>query len=171
MVIIEALYQQDPFWIWLGVASTFVALNLATGSPLMMWPGVAAALIAVVEIFRVRLGLQIEALIFLGLIALLYGTVLLRMPKGAVTAGAANVRARQPMTGDAMGQVQQTGRLVGRIARANGEFNNGVGRVWIDEAEWGAELDGAWDTLPDGEPVRVTKVIGGIRLQVRPVHT
>lgn len=171
MAIIEALYQQDPFWIWLAVASTFVALNLATGSPLMMWPGVAAALIALIEIFNVRLGLHVEALIFLALLTLLYGVVFLRLPKGAVLAGAANVRARETLTGDGMGQMQQTGRLIGRIARANGEFNNGVGRVWIDEAEWGAELEGADETLPDGEPVRVTKVIGGIRLQVRALHS
>lgn len=171
MAIIDALYQQDPFWIWLAVASVFVALNLATGSPLLMWPGVAAALIAAMDIFSVRLGLHVEALIFLALVTLLYGVLFLRLSKETVLAGAADVQARATLTGDGMGQMRQTGRLVGRIARANGEFNNGVGRVWIDEAEWGAELEGADETLPDGEPVRVTKVMGGIRLQVRPLHS
>jgi hypothetical protein len=40
--------------------------------------------------------------------------------------------------------------------------------VWIDDAEWAAELD-AGEEVARGEPVRVVKVIGGVRLQVHPL--
>ena len=60
----------------------------------------------------------------------------------------------------------RTGRLIGRIGRTTGEFANGVGRVWIDGSEWGAELDSE-EILPPETPVRVMGVTGGVRLQVR----
>jgi len=66
-----------------------------------------------------------------------------------------------------MGTVDRTGRLVGRIGRTTSEFANGVGRVWIEGAEWAAELEGHEDDLPPEAPVRITRVIGGVRLQVR----
>ncbi len=38
--------------------------------------------------------------------------------------------------------------------------------MWIDGAEWAAELDGD-DELPPETPVRVMRVTGAVRLQVR----
>ena len=105
------------------------------------------------------------------MVGVLYGVALLRQPRTVVATShptPARRRAARPVAG----RQEQTGRLVGRIARSSGEFANGVGRVWIDGAEWGAELDPAGgEALADGEPVRVVKVIGGIRLQVRPITT
>lgn len=164
---LEALYLQDPFWIWLAVAAFFVALNLAAGVSLLMWPAGAAAIVATLELFGAPLGLMGEAGVFLGLLAVAGAIALLRMPRAVVAATdpTSNIRPSKA----AAGRPEQTGRLVGRIARSSGEFANGVGRVWIDGAEWAAELDGA-ETLEDAQPVRVTKVIGGVRLQVHPLH-
>jgi membrane protein implicated in regulation of membrane protease activity len=66
-----------------------------------------------------------------------------------------------------MGTVDRTSRLVGRIGRTTGEFANGVGRVWIEGAEWAAELESGEDGVPPEAPVRVTRVVGGVRLQVQ----
>jgi membrane protein implicated in regulation of membrane protease activity len=172
MAILEALYQQDPFWVWLAVASLFVALNLATGSSLLMWPGVAAALVATLEVAGVRLGLQAEAGVFVALSAAMLGVVALRVPRTVVAAGEP-ARRTKPAKGARTGTVEQgeSGRLIGRIGRSSSEFANGVGRVWIDGAEWAAELDGAGEILPEGEPVRILKVVGGVKLQVCPIHT
>jgi membrane protein implicated in regulation of membrane protease activity len=175
MAILEALYQQDPFWIWLAVSSLFVALNLATGSSLLMWPGVAAALVATLEVAGVRLGLEAEGGLFVGLSAAMLAVVALRVPR-PVVAAADPLRRSGAKPGKpgkvATGTVEQgeSGRLIGRIGRASSEFNNGVGRVWIDGAEWAAELDGA-EVLAEGEPVRITKVVGGIKLLVCSIHT
>jgi len=166
MALIDALYQQDPFWIWLAVASLFVALNLATGSSLLMWPGVAAALVAVLEVAGLRLGLIVEGWVFVGLSAAMLAVVALRAAPRTVVAAAEPARRTKPGK-VSTGTVEQgeSGRLIGRIGRASSEFANGVGRVWIDGSEWAAELDGA-EVLPEGEPVRITKVVGGIKLQV-----
>jgi len=173
MAILEALYQQDPFWIWLALASLFVALNLATGSSLLMWPGVAAALVATLEVVGVRLGLEAEAGLFVGLSAAMLAVVAFRVPRTVVAAGDPVRRTKAVKPGRiATGTVEQgeSGRLLGRIGRASSEFANGVGRVWIDGAEWAAELDGA-EVLAEGEPVRITKVVGGVKLLVHSIHS
>jgi membrane protein implicated in regulation of membrane protease activity len=164
MATLEALYLQDPFWLWLGLGCLFVALNLATGSALLMWPGIAAALVAVVELTGLRLGLAVEAGLFAVLCLAALGGGYVFSPRTVVMAGAAGAESRTSRA--ASGRQVQTGRLVGRIGRTSSEFVNGVGRVWIDGAEWGAEIDAGEIDLPEGEPVRVVRVIGGIRLQV-----
>ena len=67
------------------------------------------------------------------------------------------------------GTMDRTGRLVGRIGKTTGEFANGVGRVWIEGAEWGADLESG-EFLRSDTPVRVTRVSGGVRLQVRALN-
>ena len=165
MATLEALYLQDPFWIWLALSCLFVALNMATGAAALMWPGIAAALVAVIELVGLRLGLGVEAGIFTMIcLAVLAGGIMMN-PRAVVMAGVPNQDDRSS-AGQAAGRQGQTGRLIGRIGRTSSEFVNGVGRVWIDGAEWGAEIDAGEEDLPEGAPVRVTKVIGGIRLQV-----
>lgn len=164
MAAIEALYLQDPFWLWLALSCLFVSLNLATGSALLMWPALAAAAVALLELVGLRLGLAVEAGLFAALVLAAFAVLYARQPRTVVAAGPGESAPRS--TGRAApGRQDQTARLIGRIGRSTGEFVNGVGRVWIDGAEWGAELDSE-EVLPDGSPVRVVGVIGGIRLQV-----
>ena len=165
MATLEALYLQDPFWIWLGLSCLFVALNMATGSSVLMWPGIAAAVVAVIELTGLRLGLGVEAGVFAALCLAVLAGAYVRSPRTVVMAGIP-AEDERPASGAASGRQGQTGRLVGRIGRTTSEFVNGVGRVWIDGAEWGAEIDAGEDDLPEGAPVRVVRVIGGIRLQV-----
>jgi membrane protein implicated in regulation of membrane protease activity len=170
MAALEALYLQDPFWLWLGAGCLFVSLNLATGSSLLMWPAVAAAVVATLELVGLRLGLTVEVGVFAALCLAAGAVLVARIPRTEV-AGGGDIAPYKPAGKTAAGRQEQTGRLVGRIGRSSGEFVNGVGRVWIDGAEWGAELDSGEEVLPDGVPVRVTKVIGGIRLQVHALTT
>ena len=159
MEILQALYQQDPTWLWLSLASLFVALNLATGSGVLMWPAVAAAVVAALGLMGHRLGPIVEAGVFLGLSILMLAVVMARAARSPGRAASAG-----------QGGLAQPARLIGRIGRASGEFANGVGRVWIDGVEWAAELDAAGDTLPAGQPVRITRVVGGAKLQVHPLQ-
>ena len=172
MAVLNALYQQDPFWVWLALGCIFVALNLATGSSLLMWPALASVILALSELLGLRLGLTMEAGLFAGLCVAALAVGYLLTPRARVDAPArTSDSAGKGGARGASGRQDQTGRLVGRIGRTTSEFANGVGRVWIDGAEWGAELAGGEDGLPEGAPVRVIRVIGGIRLQVNALTT
>jgi membrane protein implicated in regulation of membrane protease activity len=165
------LYLQNPFWIWLAVGAVFVALDIATGWGKLIWPGVAAAILAFINLAHVRLGLPVEIVVFVGVsvAGVVLSLGLHRRPRAAPeNIPHTEKRAAAPAPEAAAGVSQdRTGRLVGRIGRTTGEFVNGVGRVWIDGAEWGAEIDAGDDVLPPDEPVRVTGVTGGVRLRVQ----
>ena len=172
MAVLDALYRQDPFWIWLAAGCLFVALNLATGTNRLMWPAVAAVLMALSELLGLRLGLTLEAGLFAGLTAAAVAGAYLLALRARVDARSPgrDRPVKGPVRTGASGGQDQSARLVGRIGRASSEFANGVGRVWIDGAEWRAELAGGEEGLPEGAPVRVVRVIGGIRLQVNALN-
>jgi membrane protein implicated in regulation of membrane protease activity len=46
MPTLQALYAQNPVWLWLTVSAFCIALNLATGWARMIWPMLAALLVA-----------------------------------------------------------------------------------------------------------------------------
>jgi membrane protein implicated in regulation of membrane protease activity len=172
MLTLYDLYLQNPFWVWLAVGAIFVALEIATGSGKLIWPGVVAAALAFINLADVRLGAPMEIAVFFSIsiigVALMAG-LHRRQPHASpdhVLQTERKAPLPTPVTLEAMGQ-DRTGRLIGRIGRTTGEFVNGVGRVWIDGAEWGAEIDVGDDVLPPDAPVRVMGVIGGVRLQVR----
>jgi membrane protein implicated in regulation of membrane protease activity len=160
MTVIQIIYGTAPYCLWLCVAGAALAAALASGSRLPMAAAVAAVATALVSVAAEGFGPVVETALFLALSAALVG-VMLRRPDGAS-------EERAPREVPAAERPTSPARLVGRIARSSGAFANGVGRVWIDGMEWAAELDGE-DVLPTGRPVRVTKVIGGVRLQVHPL--
>lgn len=165
MTTLEALYLQEPFWIWLASGALFVSLNLATGSSLLLWPSLAAAIVACVDLAGFRLGMAMEIGLFAVLTAIAFVVVYGLSPSAKVMAAGPAPSAHPTKT--AFGTPDQTARLIGRIGRTTGEFANGVGRVWIDGAEWAAELDSSEEDLAPETPVRVMRVVGAVRLQVR----
>jgi len=167
MSTLMALYQQAPYWVWLGVAGVFVIIALVTGVRSLLWPVLAAVVLAVMDLADIRLALSAEVALFLALtVAMFIVPKWLTTPRSAKVAGMESLSS--PRRGHReMGTVDRTGRLVGRIGRTTSEFSNGVGRVWIEGAEWAAELESGEDGVPPEAPVRVTRVIGGVRLQVQ----
>jgi membrane protein implicated in regulation of membrane protease activity len=166
------LYLQNPFWIWLAVGAIFVALDIVSGAGKLIWPAVAAAALAFINLADVRLGLSLEIGVFLAVsivgLALAFG---LNKRKPHASPDEALTERRTPSAEElAVANADRTGRLIGRIGRTTGEFINGVGRVWIDGVEWGAEIEGA-DELPPDAPVRVMGVCGGVRLRVQGLMT
>jgi membrane protein implicated in regulation of membrane protease activity len=179
MQTLQDFYLQNPFWVWLGVGGVFVGLDVAIGSGKLIWGGVAAAALAFVNLAGVRLGGQSELGIFaaVALGGVLAATLSWKPKPSAATPHDPVPAAKPAKVAKAVKTVkvedeppvaddQRTGRLIGRIGRTSGEFANGVGRVWIDGSEWGAELDGA-EFLPPDTPVRIMGVTGGVRLHVR----
>ncbi len=179
MQTLQDLYLQNPVWIWLGVGAVFVALDIASGSGKLIWAGAAGIFLAVVNMMEVRLGAAAEISLFT--VCAVGGVVIASAPWKR-RASAETAKTSQPAK-DAPAKARRTDeplavftcaerteRLVGRIGRTTGEFANGVGRVWIDGREWGAELDGQ-EALPQDVPVRILRVTGGVRLQVRGLMT
>jgi hypothetical protein len=171
MQTILDLYTQNPFWVWLSVGAVFVALDIASGTGKLIWPGAAAAVLAFLNLADVRLGVEWE----LGLLAAVSilgigvtSNLHLRRPDALSDREPILERSTLPAAESLdISSRDRTARLIGRIGRTTGEFANGVGRVWIDGAEWGAEIDAGDDMLPPDAPVRVMGVTGGVRLQVR----
>ena len=176
MQTLHELYVQNPFWVWLAIGAVFVGLDISIGSGKLIWGGVAAAALAFINLAGVRLGSMAELALFA--VVAVGGIVVAMMPwrprpsaalaeydddRGAMARRAAEATepAEIPMADE-----RRTARLIGRIGRTTSDFANGVGRVWIDGCEWGAELDGE-ETLPSNTPVRVLGVTGGVRLHVR----
>jgi hypothetical protein len=150
---VEIFYGLYPFWTWLAVGAALLALETATGSGYLLWPAVSAGVVALLTL-AVRLGLPVEALIFAVLTIGL--TVLARLywpPHPRVVHSQLNDRGA---------------RLLGRIGETVGSFAGGQGRVFVDGAEWTAELD-AEDPSgpPPGARVKVIEVVDGGRLRVR----
>ena len=168
MTTLLALYQQAPYWVWLAVAGVFVILALVTGVRALLWPVLAAVAVAALDLTDVRLALSAEVALFLALtVAAFIVPRWVTTPRSYKVAGMDDEMAPPKRGAREMGTVDRTSRLVGRIGRTTSEFANGVGRVWIEGAEWAAELESGEDGVPTEAPVRVTRVIGGVRLQVQ----
>ena len=166
------LYLQNPFWIWLALGVVFIALDIATGLGKLIWPAVAAAALAFLNLVHVHLGLPVEIAVFglISVVGLALTSGFHRRGPHASPADAPPTKKKPPSPSveayEAPSQ-ERTGRLIGRIGRTTGEFVNGVGRVWIDGTEWSAEIDSGDDVLPPDAPVRVMGVTGGVRLRVQ----
>jgi membrane protein implicated in regulation of membrane protease activity len=165
MTTLEALYLQDPFWVWLGVASLFVSLSFATGANMLFLPAACAVVVALLELAGLRLGIETEVGLFAALTAFSAVATFALQPRARVALVGGAARAPRSSLGLG-GKAEDPSSLVGRIARTTGEFVNGVGRVFIDGAEWAADLEGG-ESLPGGASVRVVRVVGGVKLQVR----
>lgn len=149
---VEIFYSLYPFWTWLAVGAAFLALETATGSGYLLWPAVAAGVVALLT-FLVHLGLPIETVVFAGLTIAL--TVLARLywpPKPKLAHPTLNDRGAG---------------LIGRFGETVGAFAAGQGRVFVDGAEWTAELDNGDQIPPAGARVQVVDVVGGGRLKVK----
>ncbi len=149
---LQALYSQHPIWIWLAVAGILLAIEVATGSGYLLWAAAAAGVTGLLTLTGLPLGLGGEVVVFsvLTIVSSLLSRRWFNRP----------VPAHEDIN-------DQSWRLVGRAGAAAGDIKHGRGRVFVDGAEWAAELDEA-EALTAGAPVKVTGVVDGARLKVRP---
>jgi membrane protein implicated in regulation of membrane protease activity len=147
------LYQNQAFWMWVGVAALLLAIESLTGSGYLLWPAGSAGIVAVVAL-GAHLGLPKDLVIFAVL---------------TVVSTYVGRRYLRPAPTPPQGELNDRGaRLVGQIGKAVGEFKDGHGRVFVDGAEWIAETEPD-ASIATGSRVEVSAVIGGGRLKVRPV--
>lgn len=150
MDAIVALYQSQPFWIWLAFGALILAVEAAVGTEWLLWPAVSAAAVALVTLLAPALGTPIE----LGLFAVL--TLVTSIGSRKLIK---RVNPPEPDVND------RTLRLVGQRAQVVQPFVDGRGRVAVSGSEWPADIDG--DGPPVGASV-VVEAIDGPRLRVKP---
>lgn len=144
------LYATQPFWIWLGVGVLLLAIEAALSTEWLLWPAVAAGVVAVLTALGLRAGLPVEIAIFAGL---------------TILATALSRRLVQRVNpSDHTDINDRDARLVGQRARVVEAFVGGRGRVFVSGAEWAAVIDG--DAPAVGESVVVDR-LDGPSLKVR----
>lgn len=150
MQFLVDLYANQPFWIWLAIGVILLAIELALSSEWLLWPAVAAGIVAVLSALGLRHGLGVDLLLF-----------------GALSVGllAASRKLVKRVNPDEVPDINaRDQRLVGQKARVIEPFVEGRGRVFVSGAEWAALIDGTGPAA--GESV-VVEAIDGPTLRVR----
>ena len=138
------IYASQPFWIWLAVGVLLLAVEAALSTEWLLWPAVAAGVVAVLTALGVRMGLAVEVGLFAAL---------------TVLATALSRRLIQRVNPDDHPDINDRDlRLVGQRARVVQAFVEGRGRVFVSGAEWVALIDG--DAPPVGDSVVVDRLEG-----------
>lgn len=149
MDAVLALYQSQPFWLWLVIGCLILAIEAASGTEWLLWPAVSAGIVAVIVLIAPDLGLPIEIVLFsvLTIATTLASRRLIR-----------RINPTDPDIND------RTARLVGVRAEVIQAFVDGRGRVFVSGSEWPADIEG--EGPPIGASVLVESV-DGPRLKVK----
>jgi hypothetical protein len=146
------IYASQPFWIWLAIGVLLLAVEAALSTEWLLWPAVAAGVVAVLTALGLDIGFAGEV----GLFAIL-----------TVVATLFSRRLIQRVNPDDKPDVNdRDARLIGQRARVVEPFVDGRGRVFVSGAEWAAEIDG--EGPPVGDSVIVEASLGS-GLKVRAV--
>jgi len=144
------LYASQPFWFWLALGVALLAVESALSTEWLLWPAVAAGVVAVLTAFGLRFGFWGDA----GVFAVL--TIITTM------ASSRFIKRVNPSDSPDINDRQE--RLVGQRARVVEAFVDGRGRVFVSGAEWAAEIVG--EAPPVGDSVIVESAAGSA-LKVR----
>ncbi|WP_343699313.1 NfeD family protein [Caulobacter sp.] len=151
MEAVAGFYALQPFWLWLGLAALFLAIEVASGTGWLLWPAASAFVVGLLA-QAVHPGFVAE----LGLFAVLTiaSTYLARRFLRPV------LDAKEPDLNDPLL------RLVGQRGQVLSPFEQGRGRVFVDGKEWAAQTEEAIPAI--SQEVVVTGVDGSV-LKVRTV--
>jgi len=146
------LHASQPYWIWLALGVILLAIESAFSTEWLLWPAVAAGVVAVATALGLPLGLLGEFLLFavLTVAATLLSKKLIQRVNPA---DVPDINARDS-------------RLIGQRAQVVQAFVDGRGRVFVSGAEWVAEIEGAAPLAGESVIVEATE---GSKLKVRAV--
>lgn len=144
------LYAAQPFWFWLALGVALLAIEAALSTEWLLWPAVAAGIVAVLGAVGLRLGFWGDAGVF-AILTIIATVASRRLVKQVNPSDVPDINDRDL-------------RLVGQRARVTEAFVDGRGRVFISGSEWPAEIE---DAAPQaGDSVIVESALGS-RLKVR----
>ena len=144
------LHAAQPYWIWLALGVALLAIEAAFSTEWLLWPAVAAGLVAVATAIGLPLSLIGEVALF-AVVTVILTLLSRRLIQRVNPTDSPDINARE-------------GRLVGQRAQVVQPFVNGRGRVFVSGAEWIAEIEGVGPLA--GETV-VVESIDGPKLKVR----
>jgi membrane protein implicated in regulation of membrane protease activity len=144
-----ALYTANPFWWWVAAAVVLLAIEVATGAEVFLWPATAAGVVAILHASGVRFPLGVDLAVFA--VLTIAGALLAR-------------RFRVAPAGPDVNDPQN--RLVGVKGAVTSAFERGRGRVLVEGAEWTAEIEDDAALAP-GDRIEVVAVLDGGRVKVR----
>lgn len=146
------LHAAQPYWIWLALGVILLAIESAFSTEWLLWPAVAAGVVAVVTALGLPLGFWGEVALFA---VLTVAATLLsrRLIQRVNPSDSPDINARDS-------------RLVGQRAQVVQAFVDGRGRVFVSGSEWIAEIEGAAPLA--GESV-IVEAMDGSKLKVRAV--
>lgn len=150
MEFLTELYASQPFWLWLALGALLLAVEAAASTEWLLWPAVAAGVVALVAALGVPLGLPGEVGLFAALTVA--STLLSRR---------LIQRVNPP---DHLDINDREIRLVGQRAQVVSTFIDGRGRVFVSGAEWAAITDGADPVIGDSV---IVESASGPSLKVR----
>ena len=143
-------HSAQPFWIWLALGVILLAVEAAFSTEWLLWPAVAAGVVAVLTAIGLSPGFWGEVALF-GILTGASTLLSRRLIQRVNPSDAPDINARDS-------------RLVGQRAQVVQAFVDGRGRVFVSGAEWSAEIEG--EAPPAGESV-VVESIDGPLLKVR----
>jgi len=150
MEALTDLHAAQPYWIWLALGVALLAIEAAFSTEWLLWPAVAAGMVAVVTAIGLPLSLIGEVALF-AVVTVILTLLSRRLIQRVNPTDSPDINASE-------------GRLVGQQAQVVQPFVNGRGRVFVSGAEWIAEIDGVGPLA--GETV-VVESIDGPKLKVR----
>jgi membrane protein implicated in regulation of membrane protease activity len=150
MGAIADIYASQPFWIWLAVGVLLLAVEASLSTEWLLWPAVAAGVVAVVTALGLRMGLPAEVGLFAAL------TVLATLMSRRL------IQRVNPS--DHVDVNDREARLIGQRAKVVHAFVDGRGRVFVSGAEWAAEIEGNAPGVGDSV---IVERLNGPSLKVR----
>jgi len=141
-----------PMWFWMALGAILLAMEVGATSGYLLWPAGSAAAVGLLTLVAPIGELaQIIAFSVLTIVTTYIGRRYLR-PAAALPGPDLN---------------DKSARLIGMAGQVARGFDDGDGRVFVDGAEWAAEIEPGGQPPAKGARVEVVEVLGGGRLKVR----
>jgi membrane protein implicated in regulation of membrane protease activity len=155
MHAITDFLSAQPAWHWWTLGAILLALETASGTQYMLWPGIAALLVGLLKLIIPSLDGSVALVLF-----------------AAISIGATWAWKRSPL-GRADRAThhnlnQRSAQYVGRVVKCEEDFVNGRGPVRVDDTRWIAHvIDGSAPIK--GDMVQVSGADGAeLKVQLAP---
>ncbi len=123
MDAITEFLNSQPAWHWWAFGAVLVAIEIATMSSYLLWPGIAALIVGAIKLIVPSLDGRLATFLF-AVLAVVATVIWKRTPWGGAPTGpltTLNARSAQ---------------YVGRFGKAAGDFKGGRGAILIDDSRW-----------------------------------
>ncbi len=158
MESITQFLSTQPAWHWWALGAILLALEIASTTQYLLWPGIAALLIGVLKFLDPGLDGRLAVFLF-AIVSVVATVVWKRSPWGRAD------RATHHTLND------RSAQYVGRVVKAEENFVNGRGAVRVDDTRWVASV--VDDSAPvKGDMLRISAADGAeLRVQRAPGST